>query len=193
VDHPLRPNVSQLLRQCEQMLALEQKLAAVLNGEARPADAAEQVGLAGLCHIKKRYTDATRFFADAFKAQPKLAEDLQAWHRYKAACVAALAAAGQGEDAARLDDKERAHLRQQALGWLRADLNAWSQQAEGGTPQTRALVQKTLLYWKEDTDLAGLRDAAALAKLPEAERAEWQKLWADVEATLKKAGEGGKP
>jgi hypothetical protein len=191
VDHPLRPNVSQLLRQCEQMLALEPKLAAVLNGEARPADAAEQVGLAGLCHIKKRYTDAARFFADAFKAQPQLAEDLQAWHRYKAACVAALAAAGQGEDAARLDDKERARLRQQALGWLRANLAMWGKQAEGGQPQTRALVQKTLQHWKEDADLAGVRDAAALVRLPEAERAEWKKLWADVEATRKKAGEAG--
>jgi len=35
---------------------------------------------------------------------------------------AALAAAGQGEDAAKLDDKERTRLRKQALDWLRADL-----------------------------------------------------------------------
>jgi superkiller protein 3 len=188
VDHPLRPTVSQLLRQCEQMLALDQKLAAVLNGEARPADAAEQVGLAGLCLTKKRYTDATRFFADAFKAQPKLAEDLQAGHRYNAACAAALAAAGQGENSGKLDDKERARLRQQALGWLRADLALWGKQVESATPQARAAVQKTLRHWQEDPDLVGLRDAAALAKLPEAERAEWEKLWADVEATLKKAG-----
>jgi tetratricopeptide (TPR) repeat protein len=191
VDHPLRPLASQQLRQCEQMVALDQKLAAVLNGDARPTDAAEQVGLAGLCLIKKRYTDAARFFADAFKAQPKLADDLQAGHRYNAACVAALAAGGQGEDAARPDDKERARLRQQALGWLRADLDLWGKQAEGGTPQTRALVQQALRHWQEDADLAGLRDAAALAKLPEAERAEWQKLWADAAVTLKKAAAPG--
>jgi tetratricopeptide (TPR) repeat protein len=193
LGHPLRPVASQLLRQCEEMLALEQKLAAVLQGEVRPTDAAEQVGLAGLCVTKKRYTDATRFFADAFKAQPKLADDLQAGYRYDAACSAALAAAGQGEDAARLDDKERARLRQQALGWLRADLALWGKQAEGGTPQTRALVQKTLRHWQEDADLAGLRDTAALARLPEAERAEWQKLWAEVEALRRKAGKGDKP
>jgi hypothetical protein len=69
---------------------------------------------------------------------------------------------------------------------LRADLALWGKQAEGGTPQARALVQKTLRHWQEDADLAGLRDAAALAKLPEAERAEWKKLWADAEETLKK-------
>ena len=56
--------------------------------------------------------------------------------------------------------------------------------------QVRVLlpVQKTLLHWQQDPDLAGMRDAGALAKPPDAERAEWQKLWADVEATLKKAG-----
>ena len=63
---------------------------------------------------------------------------------------------------------------------------------EGGTPQARAAVQKTLRHWQQDTDLAGVRDAAALAKLPEPGRAEWQKLWADVAALLKKAEAGGK-
>jgi hypothetical protein len=53
-------------------------------------------------------------------------------------------------------------------------------------------VQKPLQHWKEDSDLAGVRDTTALAKLPEAERGEWQKLCADVDATLKKAAEPGK-
>ena len=33
-----------------------------------------------------------------------------------------------------------------------------------------------------------MRDADALSKLPGAERAEWQKLWQDVEGLLKRAG-----
>ena len=37
------------------------------------------------------------------------------------------------------------------------------------------------------TDLAGIRDAAAVAKLRSDERAVWEKLWADVAALLKKA------
>jgi hypothetical protein len=36
-------------------------------------------------------------------------------------------------------------------------------------------------------DCAGVRDADALDKLPEAERAEWRKLWADVDAVVQKA------
>jgi hypothetical protein len=38
--------------------------------------------------------------------------------------------------------------------------------------------------WQRDARLAGVRDPAALAHLPEAERAAWRKLWQDVEAVL---------
>jgi hypothetical protein len=44
-----------------------------------------------------------------------------------------------------------------------------------------------LRYWQHDLDLAGIRDAAMLAKLPAEERAACEKLWADVAALLKKA------
>jgi hypothetical protein len=45
-------------------------------------------------------------------------------------------------------------------------------------------VPGTLRHWREDPDLAGVRDADALDKLPEGERGEWRKLWADVDALL---------
>jgi hypothetical protein len=38
-------------------------------------------------------------------------------------------------------------------------------------------------HWLADADLSGVRGSESLAKLPEAERQEWQKLWADVEHT----------
>jgi hypothetical protein len=163
-----------------------------LEGKARPANAPEQVGFAHLCYLKKGYVLAARFYADALAAQPKLADDLKAGDRYDAACCAALAAAGRGEDASQLDDEERGRQRKQALDWLRANLVLRGKQAESGTPQTRADVRKTLRHWMEDADLAGVREKDALGKLPEAERAEWQMLWGDVEATLKKAGDSGK-
>jgi hypothetical protein len=97
-------------------------------------------------------------------------------HRYNAACAAALVASGKGEDADKLDDKERARLRQQALGWLRGDLDLWAKQVESGKPPVRAAVRQTLQHWQKDTDLASLRDAVALAKLPDAERADFEKL-----------------
>jgi hypothetical protein len=51
----------------------------------------------------------------------------------------------------------------------------------------RAEAVQALRHWREDANLAGVRDADALAKLPEAERADWRKLWADVDAVLQKA------
>jgi tetratricopeptide (TPR) repeat protein len=180
------------LRRCEGMLAVDKKLPAILERKAWPANSAEQVSVARLCVIKKRYATATRFFADAFAADQKLAADLPQGHRYDAACYAALAAAGKGEQAAKLDGKERTRLRQQALDWLRADLDLWGKQAQGDKSEARAMMQQKLRHWQEDADLAGVRDPAALEKLPEAERAAWQKLWTDVAALLKKASAGSK-
>jgi len=53
--------------------------------------------------------------------------------------------------------------------------------------QARAAVMQTLQRWKADTDLAGIREESALAKLPEDERKACRALWAEVEVVLKKA------
>ncbi len=80
-----------------------------------------------------------------------------------------MAAAGQGQDAAKLDDKERARLRRQALDWLRADLVLWSKQVENAKPNALAVARQTLRHWQEDTDLTSLRDTTALDRLPDKE------------------------
>ena len=49
------------------------------------------------------------------------------------------------------------------------------------------LVAQTLQHWKDDTDLAGIRDNVAVAKLPEAERTAWQALWARGGCTARQA------
>jgi serine/threonine-protein kinase len=147
----------------------------------------ERLGLVSVCEAKKLHHAAARLYWDVFAAYPKLADDLRSGHRYNAACDAALAAASQGQDAAKLDDKERVWLRKQALDWLRADLAQRTKQLESGQPTNRTEVQQTLKHWQQDSDLAGLRDAAALAKLPAQERTGCEKLWADVAALLKTA------
>jgi tetratricopeptide (TPR) repeat protein len=176
------------VRHCQRLADLEGRLPAILQGDDRPRGAAERLTLAQLCRrYKQLYATSARFYAEAFADRPPLAEDLGAGHRYHAACAAALAATGQGKDAARLDDKERARLRRQALEWLRADLAAWTRAVEKGPPQAGPQVQSTLRHWQEDPDLAGLRDPEALAQLPEAGRAACRLLWADVDALLKRA------
>ncbi|MBI1918710.1 MAG: tetratricopeptide repeat protein [Planctomycetes bacterium] len=191
--HQLLPNHSGIrddLRQTERLLDLDKQLPAFLAGKAKPGSPQEQVERAQFCvDYKERYRAAVGFFADAFTAEPKLADDLQAQHRYNAACAAALAAAGKGADAGKFDDKERARLRQQALDWLRADLTAYTRLTENGNPNSRRAIQQRLVHWQQDTDLISLREEKALAALPEKERAAWQQLWADVAALRKKIEE----
>ena len=63
----------------------------------------------------------------------------------------------------------------------------WSQHAETGTPEAKALVTRALQHWKVDTDLAGIRDEEALKTLTEDERKTCRTLWAEVDTILKKA------
>jgi serine/threonine protein kinase/Flp pilus assembly protein TadD len=98
--------------------------------------------------------------------------------RYAGARAAARAGCGEGKDAGALGDAERARLRQQALEWLTAELASWAKRAEA--PEYQATIRQTLQQCQENSDFAGVRAAAALAKLPEAERAVWKKFWADV-------------
>src|SRR5262249_20791724 len=48
-------------------------------------------------------------------------------------------------------------------------------------------VGNALKRWQADRDLAGVRGTKSLAKLPEAERQAWQKLWDDVADLLARA------
>ena len=78
-------------------------------------------------------------------------------------------------------------LRREALDWLRAEYEAWNQLLESGPPQAGPLIADALQHWKQDSDLAGVHGAIALAELTEDERRQWQTIWADVEALLKRA------
>jgi tetratricopeptide (TPR) repeat protein len=184
---PLRTIVSRQLQECRRLATLEEKLAPILRGDAAPAGAEQCLEVAALCQRKQWHATAARFAADAFLARAKLADDLQQPHRYNAACSAALAGCGQGEDASKLTEKQRSGWRGQALDWLRADLVLRCKQLETDKPADRAAVQQALRHWQKDTDLAGLRDAAALAKLPADEQKAFTQLWSDVAALLKKA------
>jgi hypothetical protein len=174
--------------QAEHFVELDRRLPAVLRGEAEPASAAECLQLAHICgRYKRQYVPAYRLYAEAFAADPRLGDDLGGvWHRYNAACYAALAAVGRGEQADPLPDKVALMLRRQALRWLRADLAAYTRLATGAGAAARQTVRQRLTHWQQDADLASVRDREALDQLPDDERGAWQKLWADVAGLLKK-------
>jgi serine/threonine protein kinase len=118
----------------------------------------------------------------AVEAEMKLAAFCE--HRYRAAATAARAGCGQGEDS-KLDEKDRALLRRQALDLLQVDLDFWARRAESGPEADRTASQRWLRRWQQDPDLEGVRSPDSLDKLPEAERTAWRKFWSQVAAVTR--------
>src|SRR5262249_22044591 len=98
-----------------------------------------------------------------------------------------LAGCGHGEGAEKLDDKERARLRRQALDWLRSDLKAYQLAMEKAADKVSGAVAQRMQRWLQDNDFVRVRGRDALDKLPEAEREAWRKLWQEVEALRQRA------
>jgi serine/threonine protein kinase/tetratricopeptide (TPR) repeat protein len=177
------------VKQCERLVELDGKLPAILSGTGQPADAAERAEYADVCQKKRLYAAAARLYREAISAKPDLVASPVKGVRYNAACAAALAGCGTGEGAAKLSEAERAGFRKQALDWLRADLDL----RRGQLDKEPAQVAEKMQHWLIDPDFNGVRGPDALARLPEAERERWQKLWADVAATLARAQQKGTP
>src|SRR5262249_51650359 len=155
----------------EQLVEIENRLPEVLEGKDRPANAAEGLQFASLGYQKKQYAASARLFAEAFVADPKLAEDMSRGNRYNAACSAALAGSSNEKNSStlpspiegegkKMNENEKTRWRKQAIEWLKADLAFWSKQVEAGLLQAKAFVKESLQHWKVDPDLAGLRDEA---------------------------------
>jgi hypothetical protein len=190
--HALRTIVSDGIQACERFLKLEERLPRLLRCEEKANSAGESLDLAMMCRLKGLYAAGARFSAEAFAADPKLASNPQTQSRYNAACLATLAAAGQGEDAAKLDDAAKVKLRGQTLDWLKAELTVWSRLLASGSLQTRPFIARTLSHWQNDPNLASIRDAKTLAKLPAEEQKAFTQLWADVAELLRKTEEKAK-
>jgi tetratricopeptide (TPR) repeat protein len=193
---PRSPNGGQartFLERCKRYAALSPRLPAILQGTEKAASAAEQFDLAGLCSFEKNHLAAARFYRAAFSAEPKLAENVPEDTRYNAACAAALAGCGQGKGAEKLDERERSLWRKQALDWLRQDLAWWGKALDRGDGRTSAQVQQRMQRWQTDRDFEGVRARDALARLPDEERKQWERLWSDVDALLGRANSPASP
>jgi eukaryotic-like serine/threonine-protein kinase len=170
-------------------VALDARLAAVLRGNEKPKDEGERITLAYHAYQKARHAQAARLFGEALTNAPKLADDRDAQHAYNAACAAALAGTGFDKDAAPLEEAVKTRLRNQAREWLVSDLATWAKVFDAGPAATKTKIAPTLKHWKEDTDLAGIRDEKALSRLPAAERAAFVQLWAGVDELHAKAAD----
>jgi WD40 repeat protein/tetratricopeptide (TPR) repeat protein len=152
--------------------------------ELNPTDGGAHYNLGDSLAAQGRLNDALAAFREAQRLAPALTQSRDRRLLYLAACAAARAAAGQGTDVPAPDDAAKVKLRQEALDGLRAEYNAWRQLDGPRAPQS---IANELQQWKQDPDLASIRDDAALAGLPEAERKQWQALWNDVDSLHDKA------
>jgi serine/threonine-protein kinase len=203
--------VSHVLRREAEAVILP-NLPAFLRGNYQPQDNDERVALLGICQFRGLNGAAAQLYADAFAADPSLADRMttecfrraiqgygstaeptaafNAACRYLAARCAALAGCGLGKDGDKSSETERTRWRKQAREWLQADLAMWAAKLDSGAPLERDLARRMLTNWQTDPDLAGLREPSALDELSADERkdclAMWQELRAALKATIKR-------
>ena len=96
------------MRECRRLVELDARLPALLKGEAQAKDTDERLAFADLCYKKSLHAASARLSGEAFADRPALAEDLDKYYRYNAACAAALAGGGSGKDDPPPDDVARA-------------------------------------------------------------------------------------
>jgi eukaryotic-like serine/threonine-protein kinase len=146
-----------------------------------PNSSAAHLNLGSALGTAGRNEEAFDHFQQALRLDPKLAVDQAGLSVIvsDATRTALRAAAGQDSEKSRLDESVRTRLRLRALGWLRAYLELAIKLHDSGERAGWSPAS-----WQTDSDLASVRDPAELAKLPAAEREQWQLLWADVAAQV---------
>ena len=186
-----RPNwpypSAQWVKRAEELARTDARLTDALAGKLEPASADEALVFASFCVLhRERFADAVRFYTAVFAADPGIADrKIAEGVRFQAARAAVVAASGKGTDPP--PAAHRAKMREQARAWLAADLALYTKHLETGKPADRVEVQQKMLLLQTDSALAGIRDAAALAKLPADEQKAFTQLWTDAAALLKKA------
>jgi serine/threonine-protein kinase len=194
-----------LRREAEAMIL--PNLLQFLQGGYQPRENDERIAFLGICQTRGVTGAAARLYADAFAADPHLADELTAecLHRtraperppdpieafnaacrYLAARCAASAGSGLGQDGDKLSPAERTHWRRQAREWLRADLATWAAKLHSASPLERSLAKRMLTNWLAEPDLAGVREPHALDDLSLDEREDCLALWHDVRVLLKR-------
>jgi serine/threonine-protein kinase len=159
-------------------------LPAFLAGKYEPKDNDERLGMVGACQFLGHHRAAARLYTNVFAAEPKLTGDPDTKNHFYAGRAAVQVGCSRGADAAEADDAERAAWRKQGLKWLRVLLTAWVKWLDGDPAARRVTTRQALTRWREDPELACIRDQAELEKLPPNERKDFAAFWADLNALI---------
>jgi tetratricopeptide (TPR) repeat protein len=172
------------LADAEQDMETAKRLTDFLDGKTQPKDAQERCRFADHClRYRKRYATSLRLYMEGFTAIPGLETNHTLRLPQDAACAAVLLADGRGEDAGSAP-MDPAALRQQALKWLRGDLDAWKKNLGKIPDKDRRDLIGYLRSRLTNDALASVRDDDRLGKLPDAERQAWRQMWADLRDVL---------
>lgn len=178
-------SASGLVSRAKHLIALEERLPAVLSGADHPGSADATAEFARIAFSKRLYGPAARLWADALRGTPPSAADPTADNRFQAARAAALASDERGPG---IDPPSPAHWREQAAAWLEADRAEFAGIVRSGSFRQRVAVSKRLGRWQVDPALAGVRDDKLLAEVPEPERRSLRDLWSRIDALRTEAG-----
>jgi serine/threonine-protein kinase len=142
-----------------------------------PKDAAAHISLAKILLDKGRLDDAIDHVMEGGRIDPKLAvyQDKLGNELYSSACARIHSILNPEAQITPLAEPERTKLRRQALELLQADLRLTRE-----ILKAHRIAARPLTAWQADPALASVRDTSELTKLPDAEREQWQRFWADV-------------
>ncbi len=161
---------------------LEEHADAIRQGTYEPDSTRAALDAAEWARCKGAHAVAVAYFQQAFEGYVEEFDDARLRIRYRAARAAARAG-----EAAGIVSEERKALHVQARGWLEEELPYWRSRLDERPPRGRihvSIVEPELWHWKYHLDLASVRDADALAKLPDDEREAWEAFWQEVDAVL---------
>jgi tetratricopeptide (TPR) repeat protein len=99
-------------------------------------------------------------------------------HRLNAACAAAAATAGPGQDINPAQPGEFPELRSAALKWLTTEWQKTKQLNQD--PANHIRLRRWIHFCRLCPELAPVRDPKALTSLPAQEREQWEKLWKEM-------------
>ncbi len=112
---------------------------------------------ARLLFVNRRYEQATSMYAALVSTKPDLSSEDAIEVRWRGAFAASRASEGIG-DADPLNDQKRSQNRRQAIAWLSELVNQFASQTEVDAVNTSHSIVATIVPWKTEPDLSGIRD-----------------------------------
>ena len=168
----------------EAELAIWPDLPQVLAGQATPGSNEERLALLGICQETGRHAQYAQLYADAVSADPEFPEHSPWAIRRIAAGAAVLAGCGEPGGNATLCPAQQTQWREQGLQWLKDQLALQMSVVDYKNKPGCAMFRSFLAPWQHDTDLARVREPAALAHLPAEEQEHWQDFWESLQTAM---------